>query len=293
METYKLPTGIMRFEQGNTRGWWVRVMREGTMFRKLFSDNVHGSPEIALENAKKYLGELNEAFPKTRKSRIRKEKRKGASGPIPGVWKQKTYSRGHEYWAWIVQWCPEPGEVKTRSFSVNKHGDAGAMRKAIGVRLAELEKLKGEHPEEYKEQIKEIPAEYINSGVLAFPLPDKSGNAISLLPYAYEGENKYSIHLLIERSKSLRQSKIEKFIEEHGSIFCELCQINMKTTYPWLTMDYIEVHHIVPLSELNEPTCNSLEDLVLLCPNCHMAVHQGSAQDNLLEAMIYFEKDLL
>lgn len=288
---YEIPKGIIRFEQGNTRGWWVRVQREGVMFRKLFSDGVFGSPDTALEHAKAYLEEVKQAFPRSRKD-YSQTKRRG-NGPIPGVWKQITKSKGHEYWCWFATWSPEPGIYKTKRFAVGKWGDTGAMRKAIELRLTELEKMSDKFPEEYKEQIKELPKDLINTGLLQFAVPDKNGNTVDVLPYHHEGDKSYSIHLLIERSKKLRDEKIQRFIDKNGTVYCELCRNNMKQNYPWLERDYIEVHHIVPLAELTKPTCNSLDDLVLLCPNCHMAIHQGDAQDNFLEAMILFKRDLL
>ena len=290
-ENYEVPKGIIRFEQGNTRGWWVRVMREGVHFRKLFSDNVYGSPELALEHAKVHLKEIKDAFPRSRKA-FSTTKRRG-KGPIPGVWKQKTKSRGHEYWEWFAMWSPEPGVHKTRRFSVNKYGDTGAMRKAIALRLEKLKEINDEFPDDETNEIKTIPKEWINSGLLELAVPDRKGNAVNLAPHQYEGEKNYSIHLLIERSKKLRGQKIEVFIQEHGRVFCQLCEVNLKEKYPWVAMDYIEVHHIVPLSELSGPTCNSLDDLVLVCPNCHTAIHQGDAQDNYLEAQLHFGKELL
>lgn len=288
---FDVPRGIIRFEQGRTKGWWVRVLREGAYFRKLFSDSIYGSPELALEHAKIYLEELKKELPRSR--RVLSNKIGRGNGPIPGVWKQKSKSRGHEYLAWHVMWTPVPGKHKTKSFSINKYGDTGAMRKAIAFRLEKLEEMSDEFPEEYYEQSKTIRKDLINTGLLEYAIPDGKGSLFNLLHYDYEGQKKYSLHLLIERSKSLRESKIRKFIEDNGKIFCELCNTNLKERYPWIRMDYIEVHHIVPLSELNEPKCNSLDDLLLLCPNCHTSIHQGDPQDNLLEAMLHFEKELI
>jgi hypothetical protein len=67
MDTLKVPEGIIRFEHGATRGWWVRIMRENTMFRKLFSDGVYGSSTIALEKAIEHLNEVKKAFPRSRR----------------------------------------------------------------------------------------------------------------------------------------------------------------------------------------------------------------------------------
>ena len=78
------------------------------------------------------------------------------------------------------------------------------------------------------------------------------------------------------------------FLEENGKLFCELCRFNFLENYPFLSADIIEVHHIVPLSTLSKETKIDHTDLILLCSNCHFAVHQGDAEENLLMAMTHF-----
>ena len=71
-------------------------------------------------------------------------------------------------------------------------------------------------------------------------------------------------------------------------IFCEVCSLRFTEVYPFLESDIIEVHHIIPLSKLTEKTKTTLNDLILLCANCHLAVHQGDAEENLLSAIEHF-----
>lgn len=301
METIKVPKGIIRFEQGNTRAWWVRIKRERAVFRKLFSDGVYGSPALALEKAIEYLNELKQTFPRSRKQ-FSNIGRKRETGPIPGVRRTISTRKGHKYGTWIAAWSPERGVHKTKRFGVLKYGEEGAMRLAIEHRQSELQKIKDLFPDAYELQMKEIPVELINSGALAFtpskqtiktPTTSEGNNPPDLVAdvFAYEGETKYSLHLEIERSTKLRNTKVAEFSKKHGRVFCELCHTNLKSKYPFLVKDFIEVHHIVPLSELSDTSYNSLDDLMLLCPNCHKAVHQGDAQNNLLEAMLLFGRN--
>jgi predicted HNH restriction endonuclease len=37
--------------------------------------------------------------------------------------------------------------------------------------------------------------------------------------------------------------------------------------------DYCKVHHVVPLSEMEETTETRLEDLAIVCANCHRVIH--------------------
>ncbi|WP_353890373.1 HNH endonuclease [uncultured Citrobacter sp.] len=38
--------------------------------------------------------------------------------------------------------------------------------------------------------------------------------------------------------------------------------------------DFCEVHHINPLSETNDQTETSLDDLAIVCSNCHRMIHR-------------------
>jgi predicted HNH restriction endonuclease len=78
-------------------------------------------------------------------------------------------------------------------------------------------------------------------------------------------------------------------MEKHGRLFCELCNFSFIETYPFLQNDVIEVHHVVPLKTLSKSTLVTPDDLMLLCANCHLAVHQGDAEENLLLATVHFE----
>lgn len=93
----------------------------------------------------------------------------------------------------------------------------------------------------------------------------------------------------IERDRALRANKVIAFQREHGRLFCELCSMNFRKSYPFLERDIIEVHHILPLSALSSATKIELQDLMLLCANCHTAIHQGDAASNLEAARMHFE----
>ena len=53
------------------------------------------------------------------------------------------------------------------------------------------------------------------------------------------------------------------------------CGFNFKDFYGERGSDYIEVHHILPLSQRNEEvTIDPSTDLVVLCANCHRMIHR-------------------
>lgn len=80
-----------------------------------------------------------------------------------------------------------------------------------------------------------------------------------------EGGKSYVTHLLSERN-----SQIVKLLKSSGSCVCEICSDDFKVRYGF---EYIEAHHKVPVSTKAAKVDVVLEDLALLCSNCHSAVH--------------------
>ena len=55
---------------------------------------------------------------------------------------------------------------------------------------------------------------------------------------------------------------------------CSVCGINFKEQYGESFAGIIEVHHIVPISQIGESyTVDPVKDLIPVCPNCHTALH--------------------
>ena len=80
-----------------------------------------------------------------------------------------------------------------------------------------------------------------------------------------EGERKYVTHLMAERSKG-----VVKALKSVESWLCDICGEDFLIRYG---VKYIEAHHKVPISTYSANYVVSLSDFVLLCPNCHKAVH--------------------
>jgi predicted HNH restriction endonuclease len=72
----------------------------------------------------------------------------------------------------------------------------------------------------------------------------------------------------------------EKAIEIHG-LNCVCCGFNFEEVYGVRGKDFIEVHHIKPLSTIKEEVViNPVTDLVPICSNCHRMIHRRI--DNVL-----------
>lgn len=88
-----------------------------------------------------------------------------------------------------------------------------------------------------------------------------------------EGKRKIITSISAERNQSLR----EKAIKYHGKK-CTVCGFNFEEAYgKEYGRDFIEIHHIHPLSEGNnyiERLTNYKTDLVPVCSNCHRMLHR-------------------
>ena len=65
-----------------------------------------------------------------------------------------------------------------------------------------------------------------------------------------------------------------KCIEHYGYV-CAVCSFDFQKFYGPIGKNYIHVHHIVPLSEINKKyKLDPLKDLIPVCPNCHAIIHK-------------------
>lgn len=61
---------------------------------------------------------------------------------------------------------------------------------------------------------------------------------------------------------------------EHYGATCVICGFNFGEIYGDLVRNFIHVHHIIPLSHINqEYQVDPIKDLRPVCPNCHSVVH--------------------
>lgn len=75
-------------------------------------------------------------------------------------------------------------------------------------------------------------------------------------------------------SKYERNAKARAACLAHHGTACAICGIDFGKTYGPEFTGQIEVHHIVPLSQIGEEyIVDPIRDLVPLCPNCHTAIH--------------------
>ena len=75
-----------------------------------------------------------------------------------------------------------------------------------------------------------------------------------------------------KRNPQLRQLCIEAYGSKYE---CLVCGMNFVTRYGEIGKEFIEVHHLNPISETDgEHEVNPATDLIPLCSNCHSMIHR-------------------
>jgi hypothetical protein len=102
-------------------------------------------------------------------------------------------------------------------------------------------------------------------------------------PAASEGRRQLFTHYRVERNRSLIERKKNAARKATGGLACEVCNFDF-STYEKLGEGFCEVHHLRPLSELASNVHTSLEDLAIVCANCHRMIHRNG-QARLLSSV--------
>lgn len=84
-----------------------------------------------------------------------------------------------------------------------------------------------------------------------------------------------------ERNRDLRR----RCIEIHGWR-CKGCGLDFKEKYGEIGVDYIEVHHLFPISQTDgEHMVDPATELVPLCANCHAMIHRLKGEEMTVEKL--------
>ncbi|EST37723.1 hypothetical protein N566_11535 [Streptomycetaceae bacterium MP113-05] len=120
-------------------------------------------------------------------------------------------------------------------------------------------------------------AEALRSAALQGLLPSTEANDAAGPEDAFtapEGRLLSLLHLRRERDPRLRRRKIAAVRASGAPLSCAVCDFDFGSTYGELGEGYVEVHHVVPL-RLTAETVTTLDDLALLCANCHRMCHRS------------------
>lgn len=102
----------------------------------------------------------------------------------------------------------------------------------------------------------------------------------------FEGTKKQIIVNAYERSSQAREECINKY-----GYKCTICFFDFKEIYGEIGKDFIHVHHLKPLSEIDEKyQINPIQDLRPVCPNCHAMLHKRKPAYSIEEIKNFIEK---
>ena len=141
---------ISRIDQDSTgtRGWQVRLQRNGVKHSRFFSDSEWGGESKAFATAQQFRDLLLAHAERMvyRRTTVRTQTMitdRNSNGVIGVSRISQTSSNGSEYHFWQAAWLPEVGRRESFRYSVLKFGDEEAFRIACEAREAGL---KGETP---------------------------------------------------------------------------------------------------------------------------------------------------
>ncbi|AYE53250.1 HNH endonuclease [Priestia megaterium NCT-2] len=89
-----------------------------------------------------------------------------------------------------------------------------------------------------------------------------------------EGEKRLKQHYVRERNPQVIKLAKEGFKAKNGRLFCEVCGFDFYTMYGEIGQDFIEGHHTIPISKLEDGQKTRIEDIALVCSNCHKMLHR-------------------
>lgn len=91
--------------------------------------------------------------------------------------------------------------------------------------------------------------------------------------WASEGGRRLVTHLRRERRPWIVERKKQQVLRATGALCCEACGFDFAAVYGSHGSAFCEVHHLQPLHLAADEVRTSLEDLAIVCSNCHRMLH--------------------
>jgi 5-methylcytosine-specific restriction enzyme A len=90
-----------------------------------------------------------------------------------------------------------------------------------------------------------------------------------------EGGILYKLHKVRERDPKIIKHKKDLVYQLTGKLACEACILEFEEYYGKIGTGFIECHHLTPLKSFKAESTTTLNDLALVCSNCHRMLHVG------------------
>lgn len=92
-----------------------------------------------------------------------------------------------------------------------------------------------------------------------------------------EGKAAYKQHRQWERDPKISLDAKRARLEQVRVLACDVCGFSFADRYGELGQGFIEAHHTIPVSEMRKrgKTQTSIDEMALVCSNCHRMLHKG------------------
>ena len=90
---------------------------------------------------------------------------------------------------------------------------------------------------------------------------------------AAEGAVLTRLHQTRERNRAIVKACKQRAMKRFGQLRCEACGFSYAERYGAVGENYIECHHKKPVHTLQPNDKTRIEDLALVCANCHRMIH--------------------
>lgn len=91
-----------------------------------------------------------------------------------------------------------------------------------------------------------------------------------------EGGEKRRLHMAHERNQTVISKAKALGLEHDPMLRCQVCGFSFIETYREQGRGFIEAHHKQPVAELRAGSRTSVDDIALVCANCHRMLHRGN-----------------
>lgn len=112
----------------------------------------------------------------------------------------------------------------------------------------------------------------LDGGKLRIKFKIQTENSESKYP---EGAEKYKLHRRLERDPNIGKKAKQIRFSESGELRCDVCNFSFSENYGEIGIGFIEAHHTVPVSKLKGERKTRIDEIALVCSNCHRMLHSG------------------
>ncbi|MVP00553.1 HNH endonuclease [Paenibacillus lutrae] len=89
----------------------------------------------------------------------------------------------------------------------------------------------------------------------------------------FEGKKKLFLHFRKERDVVFMKKCKDLYAKKDPLLSCEACGFSFQKAYGDIGKSFIEGHHTKPISGLTRETKISIDDIKMVCSNCHSMIH--------------------